>query len=217
MDILPTNNQMPKRYLNTATILTFIALAFAWAAIILLLNDKFYLSWFLALLAFIFDTFDGWVARKFDQVSEFGRQLDGQVDVFIYLIYPGLVFYLFFGLDSFISLAIIFLFICAGIFRLLRFNLQGYKEQSGDKKFYVGFPVVFSHLLILIFLLFKFLSFSSFSLIADILLLTLSLLMVTKVPVYKPKNIFWLVFGLACLALLSLALYYYGYSSISGK
>lgn len=217
MAILPTTNQVSKTYLNFATLLTFLALAFAWAAIILILNDQFYLSWSLALVAFIFDTFDGWVARKLDQVSDFGRQLDGQVDVFIYLIYPSLVFYLFFDLDNFISIVVIFFFICTGIFRLLRFNLQGYKEQGDDKKFYVGLPVVFSHLLILLFLLLRLLSFSYFLLVANLLLVVLSLLMIAKFNFPKPQKIYYLVLFLVLLILSLFFLNYYGHSPISGK
>ncbi|MDO8804139.1 MAG: CDP-alcohol phosphatidyltransferase family protein, partial [Elusimicrobiota bacterium] len=75
-------------WLNLPNALSFCALLCACAAILLLLRGDFYLSFALALVALVLDMFDGMLARRLGLESEFGRQLDSHVDVFIYLLYP---------------------------------------------------------------------------------------------------------------------------------
>ena len=191
--------------LTISNIASFGALLLSWVSILFLLDDKFYLSLGTMLLAFIADTLDGWLARKLKPESDFGRQLDGFVDIFIYLLYPSLVYYLHFKFQDLISVVILYIFIGAGVFRLVRFNIVGYIEKKFTKS-YPGLPVFFSYLtLLLIFLGSSVLKESIFQVFALALILLQSVLMVCNFLVPKPKNSWPLV---VILIMTSIYLFY---------
>lgn len=194
---------------NLPNLISFSALFLSWIGIVILLNRQFYISFAVILLAFILDALDGFFARKFNQESNFGRQLDSHVDVFIYLLYPALSFYLFFGLVDVISLMVIFIYLSTGIFRLVRFNTIGYVTCSNKKDdAYLGLPVFFNHFPLLMFLaLYK---IKYFYLIAQITILLNSFLMVSKIHFPKPKNIWPFVTLLLLTAGLMIYLGLYG-------
>lgn len=199
-----------KNFINWPNIFTLIALFLACLAIIFIFKGSFYISFFWATLAFIIDFLDGFLARKTNKVSDFGRQLDSQVDVFIYLLYPSLFFYFYFSLNDIFSLICIFLFLAAGIFRLVRFNVLGYiVNENGNN--YSGLPVVFSHLLIVIFWLINFWQLRYFVFLADFFLIVTSFLMLASFPFPKPKNIKPFIALLIIFAVLSLFLDQYGF------
>ena len=81
------NNLEKKDLINWPNAMSLSALLLAWLAIIILFKDNIKWPFALVLLAFIVDFADGWVARKLNQASDFGRILDSQVDIFIYLVY----------------------------------------------------------------------------------------------------------------------------------
>lgn len=171
-------------------IISLVALFLSWISIVILLNNRFYLSFSVILIAFIMDALDGYIARRLKKESSFGRQLDGYVDVFVFLIYPALSFYLFFGLRDVISIIIVFIYIAAGVLRLARFNVTGFiTVQNKEHLSYSGLPVFFNHLTILILLAFKWLPVKYFVPIAGIIILLNSLLMVLKFPFPKPRSI----------------------------
>lgn len=185
---------MPKinklKSMELPNVISLTALFLSWISIILLLNYRFYLSFSLILIAFIMDSLDGYLARRLKKESSFGRQLDGYVDVFVFLVYPALSFYLFFGLKNAISVIIIFTYIAAGVFRLVRFNTTGFLTiQNKDHLSYSGLPVFFNHLTILILLALNPLPVKYFFPIAYIIILLNSLLMVLKFPFPKPRTI----------------------------
>lgn len=117
------------RYKNLTipNFITYITLAFALGGIYLLLNGQFLLG---ALLFWticdIFDTLDGFVAKKFNMFSPLGSDLDSLVDVIAFLIPPFLIS-LQPGNNSLLIPAFIFVF--SGIYRLARFNV--YKTATG--------------------------------------------------------------------------------------
>lgn len=171
-------------------IISLVALFLSWVSIVILLNNRFYLSFSVILIAFIMDALDGYIARRLKKESSFGRQLDGYVDVFVFLIYPALSFYLFFGLRDIISIIIVFIYIAAGVLRLARFNVTGFiTAQNKEHLSYSGLPVFFNHLTILVLLALNWLPVKYFVLIAYIIILLNSLLMVLKFPFPKPRSI----------------------------
>jgi len=192
------NNQ---KFANLPNVISFLALFLSWIGIILLLNKQFYFSFAIILIAFILDAFDGFLARKLEQETDFGRYLDSHVDVFIYLLYPALCFYFFFELKDVISLIVIFIYLAAGILRLVRFNLTGFLSYS-DKNYeaYSGLPVFFNHLPLLVFLILKLYEIKYFCLATNIIILVNSILMLSKFPFPKPKNIWPFVILLLLLS-----------------
>ena len=183
-----------KRDLNTvftlANTLSFGALFFIWIAVVTLLKSQLYFSLGFAFTAFLFDALDGWAARKYKTASDFGRLLDGQIDTLVHLFYPVLVFYLYFGLTSPLSILVLFIFLATGIFRLVRFNLAGFIEKEGAAH-YPGLPVFVNNFVILALIpLNNTLSDELFKTVALVLIAVVSILMVQKFPFPKPKKIF---------------------------
>ncbi len=174
---------------NLANIVSGIALLFAWLAIIFLLKDEFYFSFGLILLAFVFDSIDGYLARKLATSNQLGTALDGYVDVISYLTYPAISFVTFFKLTNAFSIISIFVFLAAGVFRLARFEVRGIKKLEG-KMYYEGLPVFISPVLILIFLLgSKVMNNVLFSWFTTSVLVITSVLMVHTFKFPKPKNV----------------------------
>lgn len=121
---------------QAANILTFINMILGLVAILLAIQNNFTLSSILIIIAAVTDYSDGWVARKLNTTSALGKYLDSNSDLISFGIAPGLLIYLSvlnqFGI---IGIAVSFLFIMSGAFRLARYNAV---EFSG---YYVGLPI----------------------------------------------------------------------------
>jgi CDP-diacylglycerol---serine O-phosphatidyltransferase len=90
------------------------------------------------LIAAVFDTFDGLVARQLGATSEFGKEYDSLADVVTFGAAPAVLVYAW-GLHVFERLGggIAFLFLAAVSLRLARFNVQ---TGKGDYRYFVGLP-----------------------------------------------------------------------------
>lgn len=90
------------------------------------------------LIAAVFDTFDGLVARQLGATSEFGKEYDSLADVVTFGAAPAVLVYAW-GLHAFDRLGggIAFLFLAAVSLRLARFNVQSGKV---DYRYFVGLP-----------------------------------------------------------------------------
>lgn len=97
-------------------------------------------------VALFADMLDGWLARRSTGGTAFGRQLDGGVDVFIYLVLPGAILYQL-GLSDPLSLAVLFAVAAAGVLRLAHFTLTGF-TATADGPAYGGMPVFWLHLVV---------------------------------------------------------------------
>lgn len=91
------------------------------------------------LVAALFDTFDGLVARMMNATSEFGKEYDSLADVVTFGAAPALLVYSW-GLQVWGRLGggIAFLFLVAGSMRLARFNISTSKT---DHRYFVGLPI----------------------------------------------------------------------------
>jgi CDP-diacylglycerol--serine O-phosphatidyltransferase len=91
------------------------------------------------LIAAIFDTFDGLVARALGATSEFGKEYDSLADVVTFGCAPAVLVYAW-GLHVLGNLGggIAFVFLVAGSLRLARFNVMTGKT---DHRYFVGLPI----------------------------------------------------------------------------
>lgn len=128
--------------IGIAGAVSILSLLAAWAAICLLLAGQLQFAVVAAVVAFLLDSFDGFLARKLGKASEFGRQLDGMIDAFNYSLFAALLVQqiLLPGVLGFITGFFILAF---GILRLVGFNTNGYLKR-GKKLYYEG--VVTCHL-----------------------------------------------------------------------
>lgn len=174
-------------------IFTFATILTSWVSVSLIFGGATSLSFSIAIVAFIFDCMDGYLARKLKVESEMGRQLDSLSDVILYLIYPVIIFYYFFGFNDYFSVLVQGVFLISGIYRLARFNGIGFVKAKWGKA-YPGMPVVFSFLLVIIVAILRKFSIANFIAVSDFLMLTQSLLMVSKIPFIKPKTSYVIIF-----------------------
>jgi CDP-diacylglycerol--serine O-phosphatidyltransferase len=90
------------------------------------------------LIAAVFDTFDGLVARQLGATSEFGKEYDSLADVVTFGCAPAVLVYAW-GLQSLgkLGVGIAFLFLVSVSLRLARFNVMSGKA---DYRYFVGLP-----------------------------------------------------------------------------
>ena len=121
---------------QAANFLTFTSMVLGLFSIIKSVEGDFKTGALLIIIAAVFDFSDGFVARKLNISSKFGKYLDSNSDLISFGVAPGLLIY-FSVLNQFnwIGIIVSFLFISTGIFRLARYNAT---EFSGS---YVGVPI----------------------------------------------------------------------------
>ena len=185
-------------------IITYSALLAILWAIYLLLNGQFNLSLAWALSAVLFDCLDGYWARKLKQTSEMGKQLDSFGDVFIYLLYPVLVYLMVFNLRSWWVLVLYAWLMSSGIFRLARFTVSGFSQDKNSNLYYSGMPVYFNYLPLLVFWWWLVQAGVVSMVLAGLILFFSGCLMVSKLKFSKPMKIWPVVIGLGLLIWTSL-------------
>ena len=102
-------------------------------------------------LAFIFDVFDGYVARWRNSASTLGRELDSLADVISFGVAPAALAYAC-GMQGGWDWVVLSYFVCCGVSRLARFNVTA-EQLAGDKgkvKYFEGTPIPSSLLLVVI-------------------------------------------------------------------
>ena len=121
---------------QTANMLTIGNMAFGGASLMAALNEFYSYSVLFIFIAAFLDRFDGMVARKFNQESELGKQLDSMSDIISFGVAPAILIYQLvlaeFGVTGMVFTVI---YIASGAFRLARFNIS---ESNG---YFVGLPI----------------------------------------------------------------------------
>ncbi len=101
------------------------------------------LAWLYIFPAVVFDFLDGKVARQSGKLNEFGKQLDSLADTVSFVVAPSVVVMNFAKADVLLTAASA-LYVCCGLWRLAKFNLQT------DKKNYYGLPTPVAAVMVLI-------------------------------------------------------------------
>jgi CDP-diacylglycerol--serine O-phosphatidyltransferase len=181
---------------NLPTLLSFTALVLGMGSCIFSFNG--YVGYALVCLiwAGIMDLFDGFIARKLNLSeieNEFGAQIDSINDAVNFGAAPAMIA-LHSGFNTPVDYVILIAYCCAGAMRLGYFNVVGLRG-GGPVQYYTGLPITFSAM---IFPLVYMLSF-----VTDGLLYTwiirasyavVAFFFVLKVPIPKPKGIFYVIF-----------------------
>jgi CDP-diacylglycerol--serine O-phosphatidyltransferase len=109
-----------------------------------------YLACALVLAAFIFDVFDGRIARWRQKTSVLGRELDSLADVISFGVAPALIAYAC-GMQGLFDRIILAGFVACGVSRLARFNVTAEELSQGQNKVkcFEGTPIPTSLLLVL--------------------------------------------------------------------
>lgn len=146
------NNKIPFIVkLNRVDLITLSSVLTTFIAMMFAIEGHLYFAMALLFLAMTADALDGMLARKWGLEREFGRYLDGFMDVLIYLVVPSIIM-LQWQFDGYWSIFILLMIAC-GCIRLSVFNQVGNIEESGsdeqkegaEKKLsYMGMPVFWS-------------------------------------------------------------------------
>ena len=102
--------------------------------------------------AFVFDVFDGRIARWRKQNSALGRELDSLADVISFGVAPAAMAFGA-GLDGFWDCLILVYFVACGVSRLARYNITAdalSSDASGKVKYFEGTPIPSSVLLVVL-------------------------------------------------------------------
>ena len=108
-------------------------------AIVATIDKNFTYAAMAILIAAVFDSLDGRVARATGSTSKFGVEYDSLSDVIAFGVAPGLLAYMWAlkGYGRFGWLAA-FLYVACGALRLARFNVQ---VDTAQKKHFLGLPI----------------------------------------------------------------------------
>jgi len=132
--------------LNRVDLITLSSVLTTFIAMMHAIEGHLYFAMALLFLAMTADALDGMLARKWGLEREFGRYLDGFMDVLIYLVVPSIIM-LQWKFDGYWSVVILLMIACGSI-RLSVFNQVGNLEEKSDDKqkklSYMGMPVFWS-------------------------------------------------------------------------
>ena len=132
-------------------LMTVAALSFGLTGLRFAFAAKWTEMLFMLVLAILFDTLDGRVARLFRSTSQFGAQLDSLSDSIVFGVVPAISLYLW-GLQPANKIAwtaTLFFCVCS-VLRLARFNSELQEETDKSKMFFTGIPMPAAGFLVLL-------------------------------------------------------------------
>lgn len=211
---------MKKRfYFTTAAfpnMITMLNLVAGFFSILMSIQEKYEYAVWLVFLALILDSLDGHVARIFGNETAFGRELDSLADAVSFVVAPCMLVYNAFSQNSpMVLLLVIVFYLCAGIFRLARFNVN--PTHGGC---FEGLPTPAAALTLMMTMLAfhkNLWTDRSFSLISEVFLMTaLGFLMVSDIPYPKVSAIkfrSWRTLFVVQVAVFSAVFFYFNVES----
>lgn len=126
-----------KIFLILPYLFTFANALCGFLATVKAMDDAFAIAAYCILIACIMDLLDGRVARLCKTESLLGAELDALCDAISFCFAPTMLVYSFYGAAlGKIGLAVLGLYVCSGLFRLARFNVN----HGSSKPYFVGLP-----------------------------------------------------------------------------
>ncbi len=132
------NSKRYKRSLNVIPhIFTFTNAFFGFFSVVNVLEENLQVAAYCLIIAACMDIVDGCLARIFKSNSYFGAELDTVCDAISFCLAPAILLYSFYGVHyGSLGIIILTLYLCAGLFRLARFN----SSSTGHHYFFIGLP-----------------------------------------------------------------------------
>jgi archaetidylserine synthase len=193
-----------KEYMALADVFSLVNGSFGFLAIIMVTKGDLNLAAMFILIAVIFDSVDGWVARKSKRVDQFGfgKNIDSLCDVISFGVAPGMLLYAastsYF--IPYINILVALLIVLCGILRLSRFNVQTNSGANFSEGKFIGLPIPTTALILGSFYLSGIFNIE----LALIMMAAVSILMISTVEYTKIRNPILLLMGglliiLSCL------------------
>ena len=189
-------NTKIQSFVAISDLVSLMNMSAGFLSIVMSIHNNFYLAAILMIFSLLFDSVDGWVARKTNRVDEyeFGKNIDSLSDIVSFGVAPAVFLYTFSLVNApylEIPTAIVSLFIViCGVLRLTRYNVI-----SNEVKGFIGFPIPGIAIIIAAFYISGLFNIY----IALILAVIISIAMICNKPYDKFNNMYLLVLNCICL------------------
>ena len=137
------NTEM-KSFIAISDVISLLNISSGFLAIISSINHNFELSAIFMVIAIMFDSIDGWVARKTNRQDTlgFGKNIDSLSDIVSFGVAPATFIYCCInttpGIFQIIVILVSLLIVVCGVLRLTRYNVIAGKIDTED---FIGFPI----------------------------------------------------------------------------
>ena len=200
MEIEETNM---KNFIAISDVISLLNMASGFLSVIFSINQEFRIAAILMMIAIMFDSSDGWVARKTNRQDElgFGKNIDSLSDIVSFGVAPATFLYCCInttpGIFQIIVILVSLLIVACGVLRLTRYNVIAGKIKTQD---FIGFPIPGISLIMASY----YLSGLFHPYIALILATIVSLIMISNIRYPKFDNI--PLIGISCVLIILLML-----------
>ena len=173
---------------------TLIGVCIGLSSIKFAFDEKFTLSIIAIIVAAIIDGLDGRIARLIQGTSKVGKELDSLTDVISFGVAPAFIMY-FWKLNELgrVGWLICLIYVVCVALRLARFNVNSGQEPSWRDNFFEGVPSPAGGVLVLMPLIYSLSDIQMLNINYDffvpIIFVTISILLISKVPTYALKKI----------------------------
>ena len=137
-------NTKIQSFIAISDIISLLNMISGFLAILSSINHEFRIAAILMIIAIIFDSIDGWVARKTNRQDNlgFGKNIDSLSDVISFGVAPAIFIYSCFnttpGVHQTIVILVSLIIVICGVLRLTRYNVICEKIDTND---FIGFPI----------------------------------------------------------------------------
>ena len=201
-------------FIGLSDLVSLMNMSCGFLSILMSINHNFYYAAIFMILSLLFDSIDGWVARKTNRLDEyeFGKNIDSLSDIVSFGVSPAVFLYSFSlvnapYLEVPTVLVSLFIIIC-GILRLTRYNVI-----SNNVEGFIGFPIPGIAIIIASFYISGLFNIY----IALILAIIVSIAMICNIPYEKFNNLYLLILNCICLLCIILQIpLYIGFVNVAG-
>ncbi|MDR1616967.1 MAG: CDP-diacylglycerol--serine O-phosphatidyltransferase [Syntrophomonadaceae bacterium] len=161
-----------------ANLVTIMNIIFGTLSLVCTVSGDYKTAALLVLIAVILDGMDGRIARKFDSVSAFGKELDSLSDLVSFGVAPAILIFsqVLQAHYHILGGIIILAYVVCGALRLARFNIMNVSD------YFLGMPITIAGLLMAVISL---LSYALHPMIIMVSVLALAGLMISKIKIAK--------------------------------
>ena len=172
------------QFFTIPNLFTFLNLVLGLLSVIILVSEhNVTLAAWLIILCTVLDKLDGFFANLLNQTSDFGKELDSLSDLISFGVAPMLLFIVHFHiLSSWYGYVVSLLYVCAGAFRLARFNVS-------NECCFLGLPITIAGgMVALLVLIHSYYELNHMSWVICGFILLLVIAMVSWVRIKKPTS-----------------------------
>ena len=173
---------------------TLVGVCIGLSSIKFAFDEKFTLSIIAIIVAAIIDGLDGRIARLIQGTSKVGKELDSLTDVISFGVAPAFIMY-FWKLNELgrVGWLICLIYVVCVALRLARFNVNSGEEPSWRDNFFEGIPSPAGGVIVFMPLIYSLSDIQilniNYDFFVPILFITISILLISKVPTFSFKKI----------------------------